>query len=116
MRYFQSLGFNENFKKSQLIPQQQFTWLGLDWDLATHKVSIPPEIWKEIAKLVRKLIRSKYKTWRMQERVLGSLNFASLTDPVLKARLKDTGKVWQKKLHRISGIEMVAILLYWKNS
>ena len=50
--YLQSLGFKINYKKSRLTSQQKFEWLGLDWDLSAHKISLPKEKVKEIAKLV----------------------------------------------------------------
>ena len=32
------LGFLVNYKKSRLTPEQKFEWLGLEWDLSTHKL------------------------------------------------------------------------------
>ena len=33
IHFLQSLEFVINFKKSRLMPQQTFTWLGLEWNL-----------------------------------------------------------------------------------
>ena len=38
-----SLGFTLNMKKSDLVPSQSFTYLGLAWDSGAMTVSFPPE-------------------------------------------------------------------------
>ena len=40
--FLESLGFQINQKKSRLQPSQKFQWLGLDWDLVNHELSLPP--------------------------------------------------------------------------
>ena len=97
IRFLQSLGFRINEKKSRLQPAQAFTWLGLDWDLTSHCLSIPPKKRKEITKLIRSFLRRTRATRRMQERVFGSLLFASITDPFLKVRLKSFNGVWRHR-------------------
>ena len=97
IRFLQSLGFRINEKKSRLQPAQAFTWLGLDWDLTSHCLSIPPKKRKEITKLIRSFLRRMRATRRVQERVLGSLLFASITDPFLKVRLKSFNGVWRHR-------------------
>ena len=42
METLQSLGFLINFRKSRLIPQQSFDWLGLHWDLSALQIPLPP--------------------------------------------------------------------------
>ena len=41
-------------------------------------------------------MKKKIMTRRQQEGVLGSLQLASIVDPILKARLKDMNRVWVK--------------------
>ncbi|XP_068227869.1 uncharacterized protein [Palaemon carinicauda] len=97
VRFLQSLRFQINFKKSRLAPAQHFQWLGIRWNLKSHSPSIPPSKRKEIVKAVRSLIKSGTITRRRQERVLGSLQFASVTNPVLKVRLKEASRIWKRR-------------------
>ncbi|XP_068200484.1 uncharacterized protein [Palaemon carinicauda] len=88
IQLLEHLGFKINFKKSRLTPAQQFQGLGIQWNLKSHHLSIPSKKRREIAGSVRRLIRYKRISKHQQERVLGSLQFAAVTDPVLKSRLK----------------------------
>ena len=95
IKVLQELGFQINVEKSRLKPESKFQWLGLQWDLDEHTVCIPSEKRKEIAKSVRAFIRNSRTSRRAQERVLGSLQFAAISDPILKVRLKDINRVWR---------------------
>ena len=95
--FLQSLGFQINYRKSSLVPQQSFTWLGLHWDLSAHRLSLPAAKRKEIAQAARVLVKRKVISRRHQERVMGSLQFASVVDPILRARLKDMSRVWLRR-------------------
>ncbi|XP_066986092.1 uncharacterized protein [Macrobrachium rosenbergii] len=97
IQFLEYLGFHINAKKSCLIPASQFQWLGIQWDLNTHKLSIPPVKCKEIAKATRQFLKCKQASLRTQERILGSLQFASVTDLLLKAKLKDINRVWRSR-------------------
>ena len=94
IEFLSSLGFVINYRKSRLVPQQRFNWLGLTWDLVAHTLCVPEAKRLEIARAVRTLTSCKLISRRQQERILGSLQFVSVTDKVLKARLKDIGRVW----------------------
>ena len=91
--FLQSLGFQIKEKKSRRQPAQAFIWLGLDRDLTSHSLSIPPQKRKDIAKLIRSFLRKTRATRRMQERVLGSLLFAAIAYLYLKVRLKSFNSV-----------------------
>ncbi|XP_064096545.1 uncharacterized protein LOC135208375 [Macrobrachium nipponense] len=97
MRFLEHLGFKINRGKSRLTPQLRFQWLGIQWDLDSHTLSIPPAKRKEIAKATRQFLRSKQMSRSSQERILGSLQFASVTDVLLEAKLKDINRVWRSK-------------------
>lgn len=98
--FIQSLGFCINIKKSRLVPSTSFQWLGLQWDLTKHTLCLPQAKRIEIAKIVRTFIRSPSSSRRIQERVLGLLQFASIVHPILKARLKDINRVWRSRANK----------------
>ena len=95
--FLQHLGFQINKTKSRLSPAAKFEWLGLTWDLQSHTLSLPQIKRKSIAKLTRQFLKSPLVSRRAQERVLGSLQFASVTDCLLKAKLKDINRVWRSR-------------------
>ena len=43
MDFLAELGFRVNLKKSRLTPQSKFEWLGLQWDLNSHTLCLPPK-------------------------------------------------------------------------
>ena len=98
--FLQSLGFQINAGKSRLQPESKFQWLGLQWDLDSHQLCLPRNKRLEIAKSVRKFVRFPVASRRAQERVLGQLQFASVIDPILKARLKDINRIWRSRANR----------------
>ena len=95
--FLQHLGFQINKAKSCLSPAVKFEWLGLTWDLQSHTLSLPPAKRKSIASLMRQFLKCPLVSRRAQERVLGSLQFASVMDCLLKARLKDINRVWRSR-------------------
>ncbi|XP_068217608.1 uncharacterized protein [Palaemon carinicauda] len=97
IKFLEHIGFQINFKKSCLVPASCFQWLDLQWDLTTHKLSIPPKKRKEIAKNTKSFLKEKLTSRRNQGSILGSLQFAFVTDTLLKAKLKDIHRVWRSK-------------------
>ncbi|XP_068222133.1 uncharacterized protein [Palaemon carinicauda] len=80
----------------RLSPAQEFQWLGIHWSLQSHLLSIPSKNRRDIAGSVNRLLKSGRISRCLQERVLGSLQFGSLRDPVLRAQLKDAIGVWRR--------------------
>ena len=97
VEFLQNLGFQINLLKSRLTPASKFEWIGLNWDLSSHTLSLPTEKRKQIAKSIRQFLKQPLASRRDLERILGSLQFASVVDPVLKAKLKDINRVWRRK-------------------
>ncbi|XP_068247837.1 uncharacterized protein [Palaemon carinicauda] len=95
-----SLGFQVNLDKSRLVPETKFQWLGLQWDLRSHTLCLPKAKRTEIEKNTKRFLRDKLTSSRNQERILGSLQFASITDIVLKAKLKDINRVWRSRANK----------------
>ena len=85
--FLMKLGFTINFRKLRLTPESKFEWLGLLWDLDSHTLSRSPQKSKIIATLTRSFLRRPTASRRDLERVLDSLQFASVTNPVLLHRL-----------------------------
>ena len=47
--FLQSLGFQIDVRKSRLVPPRVSQWLGLDWDLVSHRFFLPASKRQEIA-------------------------------------------------------------------
>ena len=95
LSFLQALGFIINFKKSRLIPQQYFEWLGIIWDSHLQVLSLPLRHQTKAIRAVRNLISRKTVSLKILQRTLGTLNFVSITDPILKCKLKD----WHRFRH-----------------
>ena len=85
--FLMKLGFTINFRKLRLTLESKFEWLGLLWDLDSHTLSRSPQKSKIIATLTCSFLRRPTASRRDLERVLDSLQFASVTNPVLLHRL-----------------------------
>ncbi|XP_068205375.1 uncharacterized protein [Palaemon carinicauda] len=97
LQFLNKLGFKVNLQKSRLQPSSHFDWLGIHWDLSNHKLSLPPKKVKEIASKTKNFLKNKQVSRRALERVLGLHQFASVTDLLLKAKLKDINRFWRKR-------------------
>ena len=82
------MGFLINIGKSRLEPAQKFQWLGLAWNTKKATISIPPKKKLEIKKALKSFLSATKATRRSLERILGSLQYASVVDPVGKTALK----------------------------
>ena len=85
LRFLQELGWKINFPKSHLIPTQRLQWLGLDWNLVTHQVSLPEVKLLKLQSLGRELIQGKSLSRRELEKFVGQACFA--TQAMTKGRL-----------------------------
>ena len=97
IQFVQSLGFLVHFTNSRLTPASTFEWIGLRWNLLSHTLSLPKSKCEPVAKATSQFLSQPQSTRRAQERVLGFLQFASITDPMLKVRLKDVERVWRRR-------------------
>ena len=95
-----NLGFNVNLKKSRLKPMRVFQWLGIYWNTSSAEISIPKPQRNRIASLAKSFSKRKFATRRDQERILGSLLFLSVTDPILKCRLMTSAGSENTKTNR----------------
>jgi hypothetical protein len=75
------LGFRLNLKKSELIPQRRFTYLGLVWDSQEMCVALPQDKVDHIRSSAHKLLKSPRVTSRSLQRFLGQANFACIAVP-----------------------------------
>ena len=73
----------------------------MKWDLIRHTLQIPTSKRKSVASQVRSILRAKSLSRRNVERVLGSLLFTSIVDPILKNRLKDLNRVWRSRANSL---------------
>ncbi|MEL7079616.1 MAG: reverse transcriptase domain-containing protein, partial [Cyanobacteria bacterium J06582_2] len=89
-------GFIVNVEKSNLIPSQDFQWLGIQWNLKEATLTIPNQTRRKASNAVRTFLKKKKVTRRFLEKLMGLLQFCSITDPWLKVRLKDINKFWLK--------------------
>ena len=89
-------GFIVNVEKSNLIPSQDFQWLGIQWNLKEATLTIPNQTRRKASNAVRTFLKKKKVTRRFLEKLMGLLQFCSITDPWLKVKLKDINKFWLK--------------------
>ena len=76
LQFLDYLGFKVNLRKSRLTPSSNFEWLGRQWDLTSHRLSLQSKKRRAVAKQVRLFIRRQSVSRRDLERVLGSLQHA----------------------------------------
>ena len=89
LKFLLHIGWRINWKKSNLIPSQQFRYLGLEWDTVSHSLFVPRDKKKSYIDKAWYLLSCKKVRLRQLQSLAGSLNFASLASPLLKVRLKD---------------------------
>ncbi|XP_064088848.1 uncharacterized protein LOC135203130 [Macrobrachium nipponense] len=67
IEFLELLGFQINKEKSRLEPASHFQWLGIQWDLENHKLSLPPKKAKEIATAMKRFLMNKKASRCTQE-------------------------------------------------
>ncbi|PZC77774.1 hypothetical protein B5X24_HaOG203018 [Helicoverpa armigera] len=77
----QFLGFQINYEKSVLVPQQIITFLGIVWNPWTNHKYLPVEKSAAVQKKVSQFIKSGKATLKELQSLVGLLNFASFTVP-----------------------------------
>lgn len=80
----QKYSFVINVEKSSLISTQKIQWLGLIWDTRSQSMSLP----KSFQLKVQTSLLCKSITRRQLKRIIGLLNFACVTNPLLRTYLK----------------------------
>ena len=105
LRFPLHLGWLINRKKSNLIPSQQFRYLGLVWDTVSHSLFVPLDKKRNYLNMVYSHLGLKKVRLKQLQSLAGSLNFASLASPQLEVRLKDLfrliNKYFKHPLHRL---------------
>jgi len=96
------LGWVINWEKSDLLPSQDFSYVGLDWSSATMTVSLPTDKLQDIQARASQLQGAhRPPTCRSLQRFLGKVNFASLAVPRARLRMRalqyDLHKVYRSK-------------------
>ncbi|XP_074640019.1 uncharacterized protein LOC141911049 [Tubulanus polymorphus] len=88
------LGFRVNREKSQLTPAQQFTYLGMDFDLRIGKV-FPSMV--RVAKLQEAVagVSTTPRTARYWSRLLGSISSMGLVVPLGRLRSRRLQQYWK---------------------
>ena len=89
LKFLLHIGWRINWKKSNLTPSQSFRYLGLEWDTVSHSLFVPRDKKKSYLEKARSLLYRRNVTLKHLQSLAGSLNFASLTSPLLKVKLKD---------------------------
>lgn len=81
LNILQSLGFQINYGKSVLVPQQHITFLGIVWDPWTNLKYLPAQKSAAVEKKVSEYINSGNATLKELQSLVGLLNFASFAVP-----------------------------------
>ena len=82
-------GFIVNYRKSRLVPAQNFVWLGVNWDTLSGTLSMPESKVTSLTRDLSSFTRKPLISRRQLEQMLGRLQFAAVVDPVGKALLKN---------------------------
>ena len=88
-----SLGWILNTEKSRLIPAQEFTWLGVHFDLRVPSARTPTETMESFQHQLRQLIMAQYVSVREIMKLQGLANWISLQDPIVKLILPRTRRI-----------------------
>lgn len=84
--FLQGLGWVINFEKSSIEPQTACEFLGLRWDTANNRVSLPLRKVASLSKDLAKIIRTRRWSWRSAKRVMGKMSFAGFSVPLGRLR------------------------------
>ena len=87
------LGWIINKKKSRLIPQQSFNWLGIDWNLINHQATLPERTICLLQNHIEMITSNHLISKRMIMRLQGLLNWAGQTCHSLKPAMIYTRKI-----------------------
>ena len=85
LQLIQSLGFNPNLKKSELIPAQNFTFIGMEFLTQQNLVRVPAERVRTLISTIKTIISYNQVSARTFLSLLGKLN--ATADLILLGRL-----------------------------
>uniref|UniRef100_A0A8D9E8A0 Enzymatic polyprotein n=1 Tax=Cacopsylla melanoneura TaxID=428564 RepID=A0A8D9E8A0_9HEMI len=102
------LGWTVNLKKSQLVPSQSLEFLGITWDMQSHKMCLPPKKVASFTNRVLLLIQSPLWSLKTAQELIGILNFAAFVVPLGRLHLRRI-QLASRKLNRLHPYQLVSI-------
>ena len=88
-----NLGFIVNRQKSRLSPAQEFTWLGIEWNLRSHTVQVTQDKILSLQTYLNSILQSQTCTKRAVMQLQGLANYIGQFDPVVRVLLSVTRSI-----------------------
>ena len=88
-----NLGFLINYKKSILLPSQQFHWLGIDWDLINHTAQVSQDKIQVLQMSLKSIIQARLAQKKLIMALQGQVNYIGACDPIIKLLMSTTRKI-----------------------
>ena len=115
------LGLQVNLEKSELVPTQSFTFIGVSYDLRRGLVFPPHARWLKVCRLVDEVLLSEHVSLRTWLSLLGLLGSAQVLVPQGRLRLRplqmllDSQRVDRKDLSCLVKVTQGCVrhLLWW---
>uniref|UniRef100_A0A8D8SY95 Polyprotein P3 n=1 Tax=Cacopsylla melanoneura TaxID=428564 RepID=A0A8D8SY95_9HEMI len=82
------LGWQVNFRKSQLLPVQNLSYLGIAWDTLLCQISLPEQKVSDLSSRLRLILDRPLWCLKSAQIILGVLNFASFAVPLGRLHLR----------------------------
>ena len=89
----ESLGWILNTEKSRLTPAQKFEWLGVQFDLTTHKAMAPEKKLISLQQLLIEVLTTEHSSVRKIMRLQGVANWLGQHDPIVRLMLSRTRRI-----------------------
>ena len=87
------MGFLINETKSRLEPAQKFEWLGVEWDLTSHKAQVTLEKTTSLKRKLISVIQNTSCTVRDIQCIQGLANWIAQCDPIVRLLLSTTRRI-----------------------
>ena len=99
LHILKTMGLLINETKSRLQPAQKFEWLGVQWDLSSHRAQVTPEKIMSLKENIISVIKAKSCTVRDIQRIQGLANWIAQFDPIIRLLLSTTRQILKLNRH-----------------
>ena len=93
LQIMKNMGLLINETKSRLKPAQKFEWLGVQWDLTSHRAQVTPEKTSNLRNKLVAVIKEKTCTVKDIQCIQGLANWIAQCDPIVRLILSTTRQI-----------------------
>ena len=97
LNILQDLGLLVNEPKSRMIPAQAFEWLGIFWDLRSHKAQVTQKKEETFQDALKSLIKAPSCTRRSVMKLQGLANWIGQCDPIIRLVMAVTRRILRRQ-------------------